>query len=52
VLDDFSPHLKKELRDWTSEHDIELVDLPTYASWLNLIECQFQALRRSSCRRR
>ena len=27
-------------------HDIELVYLPTYASWLNLIECQFQALRR------
>lgn len=46
VLDNFSPHHKEELREWAAEHDIELVYLPTYASWLNLIECQFQALRR------
>ena len=46
ILDNFSPHHKKELRDWVTEHDVELVFLPTYASWLNLIECQFQALRR------
>ena len=46
VLDNFSPHLKTELRAWATEHDIELVYLPTYSSWLNLIECQFQALRR------
>jgi len=30
---------------WAAEHDIEFVFLPTYSSWLNLIECQFQALR-------
>ena len=46
VLDNFSPHLKQDLRDWAALHDIELVFLPTYSSWLNLIECQFQALRR------
>jgi transposase len=46
VLDNFSPHHKRELRAWAGGHDIELVYLPTYASWLNLIECQFQALRR------
>ena len=46
VLDNFSPHHKQELRDWAAGHDIELVYLPTYSSWLNLIECQFQALRR------
>ena len=46
VLDNFSPHHKKDLCDWAAEHDIELVYLPTYSSWLNLIECQFQALRR------
>ena len=46
VLDNFSPHHKAELREWAVGHDIELVYLPTYASWLNLIECQFQALRR------
>jgi transposase len=46
VLDNFSPHHKRELREWAEAHAIELVYLPTYASWLNLIECQFQALRR------
>jgi hypothetical protein len=46
VLDNFSPHHTRELREWTAEHDIELIYLPTDASWLNLIECQFQALRR------
>ena len=38
--------LHREIRQSCSEHDIELVYLPTYASWLNLIECQFMALRR------
>ena len=33
---------------WAAEHDIVLVYLLTFASWLNLIECQFQALRRSA----
>ena len=46
VLDNFSPHKKRELCEWAAAHDIELVYLPTYSSWLNLIECQFQALRR------
>jgi transposase len=45
ILDNFSPHRKKELREWIADHDIEFVFLPTYSSWLNLIECQFQALR-------
>jgi transposase len=45
VLDNWSPHRKAELRAWAAEHDIEFVFLPTYSSWLNLIECQFQALR-------
>jgi transposase len=45
VLDNFSPHHKTELGAWVAEHDIELVFTPTYSSWLNLIECQFQALR-------
>lgn len=45
VLDNFSPHGKAELLAWIAEHDIEFVFLPTYSSWLNLIECQFQALR-------
>jgi transposase len=45
VLDNWSPHRKAELRSWAVLRDIEFVFLPTYSSWLNLIECQFQALR-------
>ena len=45
VLDNWSPHRKTELRAWAAEHEIEFAFLPTYSSWLNLIECQFQALR-------
>jgi hypothetical protein len=44
ILDNFRH--KKELGDWVRERDIELVFLPTYSSWLNLIECQCAALRR------
>lgn len=32
--------------EWVADRDVELVFLATYSSWLNLIECQFQALRR------
>ena len=46
VLDDCSPHKKRELRARAAEHDIELVYLPPCASWLNIIESRFQALRR------
>jgi transposase len=45
ICDHFSPHKKPELHVWAAAHDIELVYLPTYASWLHRIECQFQALR-------
>ena len=48
VLDNFSPHTNREMLAWVARHDIELVYLPTDASWLHLIECQFQALRRFS----
>jgi transposase len=45
VLDNFSPHRRQEVRGWCDEHDVELVFLPTYASWLNWIESEFAALR-------
>ncbi len=49
VLDNFSPHLttNKDQRvgDWTKANNVELGDTPTYSSWLNRIEAQFQALR-------
>ncbi|MFN2557791.1 MAG: IS630 family transposase [Nitriliruptorales bacterium] len=45
VLDNFSPHRRKEVRDWADDHNVEMVFLPTYASWLNWIESEFAALR-------
>ena len=45
VLDNFSPHKKKQVRDWCTANDVELVFTPTNASWTNWIECEFTALR-------
>jgi transposase len=46
ILDNFSPHKKAEIKAYAKENDIELVFLPTNASWLNRIECEFTALRK------
>jgi transposase len=45
VCDNFSPHRHARVRDWCATHDVELVFLPTYGSWLNWIEAEFAALR-------
>jgi len=49
VLDNFSPHLstRKDQRvgEWAAANNVELAYTPTYSSWLNRIESQFQALR-------
>ena len=49
VLDNFSPHLttKNDSRvgEWAEPNNVELAYVPFYASWLNRIEAQFQALR-------
>ncbi len=49
VMDNFSPHLstRKDQRvgDWAEANNVELAYVPTNASWLNRIECQFTALR-------
>ena len=49
VLDNFSPHLstRKDRRvgEWAAANNVELAYTPTYSSWLNRIEAQFQALR-------
>lgn len=45
VLDNFSPHKHAEVRTWAADHNVELVFLPTYGSWLNWIESEFAALR-------
>jgi transposase len=45
VLDNFSPHISNDIAAWADTHNIELAFVPFYASWLNRIEAQFQALR-------
>ncbi len=49
VLDNFSPHLstRKDQRvgNWAAANNVELAYVPTNASFLNRIECQFTALR-------
>jgi transposase len=44
VLDNFSPHISRDIATWADGHNIELAFVPFYASWLNRIEAQFQAL--------
>jgi len=41
VLDNFSPHKHKKVIKWAAQHNVVLVYTPTYASWLNRIECHF-----------
>lgn len=45
VLDNFSSHWKPQLKRFARTHNMTLVPTPTYASWLNLIEAQFTALK-------
>lgn len=49
VLDNFSPHLAtttdQRVALWAEANNVELAYTPTYSSWLNRIEAQFQALR-------
>jgi transposase len=45
ILDNFSPHKHPEVTSWCAANNVELVFLPTYASWLNWIEAHFAALR-------
>jgi transposase len=45
VVDNFSPHKHPNVTGWAAEHNVELVFLPTYSSWLSWIESEFTALR-------
>jgi len=51
VIDNFnfSPHLSTKIdqrvTEWATANNVELAYTPTYSSWLNRIEAQFQALR-------
>jgi len=43
VMDNLSTHWTKDIRDWADDSNVELVPTPTYASFLNRIECHFWA---------
>lgn len=44
VQDNLSSHWTPEVRAWAERLEITLVPTPTYASWLNRIECHFGAM--------
>lgn len=44
VQDNLSCHWTPNVRRWASKSNVELVPTPTYASYLNRIECHFWAL--------
>jgi hypothetical protein len=37
ICDNFSPHKHPAVTGWAAQNNVELVFLPTYASWLNWI---------------
>jgi transposase len=46
VLDNYGTHLATEALSWAKSHKIKFYWIPTNASWLNRIECQFTALKK------
>jgi transposase len=46
VLDNYKPHLKREVLQGASRHNVRFYHTPSNASWLNRIECQFTALKK------
>lgn len=44
VMDNLSTHWTKDIRAWADDSNLELVPTPTYASFLNRIECHFWAV--------
>jgi transposase len=44
VADNLSTHKTPAIREWARESNVELVFTPTYASFLNRIECHFWAI--------
>jgi transposase len=44
VMDNLSTHWTNDIRDWAHNSNVQLVATPTYASFLNRIECHFWAI--------
>ena len=45
ILDNFSPHKKKEVFKWCKVNRVWLIFTATNASWMNRIEAQFGSVR-------
>ena len=43
VMDNLSAHWTPQIRGWAAAHRVRLIPTPTYASYLNRIECHFWA---------
>ena len=41
IMDNLSSHWTEAVTSWAEGANVELVPTPTYASWLNRIQCQF-----------
>ena len=44
MLDNWSPHKRKEVVTWAASADVKFAFTPTYAPWLNRIEGIFSGL--------
>ena len=44
IMDNLSTHWTPAIRTWAAKSNVELVPTPTYASYLNRIECHFWAI--------
>jgi transposase len=44
IMDNLSTHWTPAIREWAADNNMDLVPTPTYASFLNRIECQFWAI--------
>ncbi|MPZ92847.1 MAG: hypothetical protein GEU68_14715 [Actinobacteria bacterium] len=42
IMDNLKAHFTEDIRNWAKDNDVELAPIPTYASWLNLIEVEFR----------
>ena len=47
VLDNFSAHKTEKIMRWAERNRVYFQFLPTNASWLNFIECQFTHLKKN-----
>jgi transposase len=45
VMDNYGPHLKREVQEWAKKHKIKFYLTATNASWMNRIESQFTELK-------